>query len=75
MRWWRRRRSWRHRIRTFVVVVDEVAAVVVIPTPLAEEEVGVVVVVPSVDDAVEAVHNTHTEQEAEQHTSSKNNHI
>ena len=55
--------------------VDEVVVVDVDLMPLAEEA-GVV---PSVDDAeaaaaAEAVHNTHTEQEAE-HTSFQDNHI
>ena len=55
--------------------VDEVVVVVVVhvdSTPLEEAEV-----VPSVDDAeaaAEAVHNTHTEKEAE-HTSFQDNHI
>ena len=56
-----------------VVVVEEVVVVVhVDSTPLEEAEV-----VPSVDDAeavAEAVHNTHTEKEAE-HTSYQDNHI
>ena len=60
-----------------VAVVDVVVVVGHVDSTLLAEEAEVV---PSVDDAeavaaVEAVHNTHTEQEAEQHTSFQDNHI
>ena len=56
--------------------VDDEAVVVHVDSTPPVEEAGVV---PSVDDAeaaaaVEAVHNTHTEQEGE-HTSFQDNHI